>query len=83
MTCVSIGLLVNKKPVVGVIYAPCFNELYVAVSGKGSYLNGKRLQVSAAKAIKEAIIVCVATDIVFSVSQTSIISSHHHSIIGE
>lgn len=34
MTCVSIGFCVNKKPVMGVIYAPITDEWYLAVIGK-------------------------------------------------
>mmetsp|Transcript_25665 Transcript_25665/g.54834 ORF Transcript_25665/g.54834 Transcript_25665/m.54834 type:complete len:360 (+) Transcript_25665:86-1165(+) len=41
LTCVSIGYCVDGKPVVGVIYAPGTNELYVAVDGCGAYRNGK------------------------------------------
>ncbi|CAM0142486.1 hypothetical protein VKS41_002006 [Umbelopsis sp. WA50703] len=37
--CVSIGLTINKMPVVGVIYNPLLNELYTAAHGQGAYLN--------------------------------------------
>ncbi|CAG8698486.1 4848_t:CDS:2, partial [Ambispora leptoticha] len=36
---ISIGLAINKEPVVGVIYNPFMNELYTAIKGKGAYLN--------------------------------------------
>ncbi|KAI8342121.1 inositol monophosphatase [Chlamydoabsidia padenii] len=36
---VSIGLTINKVPVVGVVYNPLLNELYSAAQGLGSYLN--------------------------------------------
>jgi fructose-1,6-bisphosphatase/inositol monophosphatase family enzyme len=45
LTCVSIGLCVNKKPVIGVVYAPMTNELYMAVRGHGAYRNGVKLRV--------------------------------------
>ena len=36
--CVSLGLAVDKKPVVGVIYNPFTKALYTGIKGKGSYL---------------------------------------------
>ncbi|OZJ05128.1 hypothetical protein BZG36_01363 [Bifiguratus adelaidae] len=36
---VSIGLTVNKVPVVGVVYNPLLNELYTAAKGHGAFLN--------------------------------------------
>jgi fructose-1,6-bisphosphatase/inositol monophosphatase family enzyme len=43
MTCVSIGFCVDKKPVLGVVYAPMTNELYMAVKDHGAYRNGVQL----------------------------------------
>lgn len=43
---VSIGLQYKGESIVGVVYAPYFNELYTAVRGQGAYLNGSRLCVS-------------------------------------
>lgn len=40
LTCVSIGLTVGKKPVMGVVYAPMTKELYMAVRGHGAFRNG-------------------------------------------
>ena len=57
LTCVSIGLVVNKVPVLGVVYAPCYEELYVAVRGQGAYLNNVPLRVSQTTRIQDAIIV--------------------------
>ena len=36
--CVSLGLAVDKKPVVGVVYNPYTKALYTGIKGKGSYL---------------------------------------------
>ncbi|SMY22677.1 unnamed protein product [Zymoseptoria tritici ST99CH_1A5] len=36
--CVSLGLVIEKKPVVGVIYNPFTNALYTGIKGKGSYV---------------------------------------------
>jgi len=44
--CISIGLEYNKKMVLGAIYNPFINELFVAERGQGATLNGKRISVS-------------------------------------
>ena len=41
--CICVGLCVNKKPVLGVVYNPIYNEFYWGIEGKGSYLNDKKL----------------------------------------
>lgn len=61
LTCVSIGLTVNKVPVLGVVYAPWYEEFYVAVAGQGAYLNKTRLRVSSVTSIQDAIIVRIFT----------------------
>jgi myo-inositol-1(or 4)-monophosphatase len=43
---VSIGLLKDGKPLLGVIYLPESDELLQAVKGGGAFLNGRRLRVS-------------------------------------
>lgn len=43
---VSIGLQYQGKTVLGVVYAPYFDELYTAVKGQGAFMNGKKLQVA-------------------------------------
>lgn len=60
LTCVSIGLCVNKKPVLGVVYAPMTKELYIGVRGYGAYRNGIKLAHSSGskKSLTEAI-VCI------------------------
>ncbi|KAI9327423.1 hypothetical protein DFJ73DRAFT_612113, partial [Zopfochytrium polystomum] len=40
---VSIALLVEKEPIVGVVYNPILDELYHAGESLGAYLNGTRL----------------------------------------
>jgi fructose-1,6-bisphosphatase/inositol monophosphatase family enzyme len=37
------ALIKNQKPVISVVFAPAFNELFWAESGKGSFCNGRRL----------------------------------------
>jgi len=46
MVCISIGLLIDNIPFIGVIYNPIFKELYIAVKGRGATLNGEPIQVS-------------------------------------
>ncbi len=42
---VSIGLQYKEETLVGVVYAPYFDELYTAVKGKGAFLNGQAIRV--------------------------------------
>ena len=41
--CISIGLVVKKEPMLGIIYNPILNEMYWGIKNKGSYLNNKKL----------------------------------------
>ena len=41
--CICVGLCVDKKPVLGVVYNPILNEFYWGIEGKGSYMNDKKL----------------------------------------
>lgn len=53
---VSIGLLENNQPIVGVIYHVESKDLYWAEKGKGAFLNGKRILVSKTKKLKDAVV---------------------------
>ena len=44
--CVSIAVEFDGEPVVGVVYAPYMDELFVAVKGGGATLNGAAIRVS-------------------------------------
>jgi len=46
-TAISVGVYKNKKPYLAVVYNPILDELYTAKIGKGAFLNGKKLKVSA------------------------------------
>jgi len=46
--CVSIALIQHSRILVGVTYQPMTNACYYAEAGKGAYLNGEKLTVSAA-----------------------------------
>lgn len=49
-----IGVLKAGKPHLGVIYYPCFNEMFHAEAGRGAYLNNTKTQVSKVKDLKDA-----------------------------
>lgn len=53
---VSIALAKNNDIVMGVVYNPYTDDIYLAEKGKGSYLNNKRLRVSTKKLFKESIL---------------------------
>lgn len=46
LSAISVGLLKNKKPYIGIIYFPYRDEMYYAKSGEGAYMNGKPIHVS-------------------------------------
>ncbi|MBA3047336.1 inositol monophosphatase [Patescibacteria group bacterium] len=49
---ISIALAFKQEIVLGVIYAPCPDELFIAEKGKGVKLNNKKIKVSKVKAGK-------------------------------
>lgn len=51
---VSIGLEQEGEMVLGVVYYPILDELFVAEKGKGAYLNGKRISVSKTDLLKRS-----------------------------
>jgi myo-inositol-1(or 4)-monophosphatase len=53
--CVSIGLVVNRLPVLGVIDVPYLNETYWAVKGQGAFKNGEPIKVSNANNMKNCL----------------------------
>jgi fructose-1,6-bisphosphatase/inositol monophosphatase family enzyme len=42
--CVSVGLAVEGKPVVGVVYDPTRDEIFTAVAGRGAHLDGQQIR---------------------------------------
>ena len=52
----SVALAYKEEVVLGVIYMPQSDELYVAVKKKGAYVNGRRISVSK-RGVKEATLV--------------------------
>ena len=55
--CTSIAYEVGGEIVCGIVYNPIFEELFFAQKGKGAYLNGERLKVSATGEMKQALLV--------------------------
>lgn len=70
LTCVSIGLAVNREPVLAVVYAPCQREMFLAVKGCGAYINAIPIKVSTAKSISESIVVSL-NDMLFDLYSLS------------
>jgi len=46
LSAISVALLKDAEPYIGVCYNPYANEMFVAQKGKGAYLNGKSIKVS-------------------------------------
>ncbi len=45
-SCISIALMLNRQPVLGIIFQPYTDELFTAVKGCGAFLNGESIHVS-------------------------------------
>lgn len=46
LCCISIGIEYNKEVILGAVYNPYLNELFIAEKGSGATLNDKRISVS-------------------------------------
>ncbi|XP_074592941.1 inositol monophosphatase 1 [Brevipalpus obovatus] len=55
--CISIGLTVNKDIVLGLVYSPFLDKLYVARKGNGAYCNGAPIRVSRCDKLSEALLI--------------------------
>lgn len=56
MISVSIALLEHQIPIIGVVYNPISDELFVAVKGKGATLNGRPLSVSKVDNLEQSLL---------------------------
>lgn len=54
--CLSIGVLLEGKPVIGVVYDPNSDEMFHAVSGGGAFVNDQPMRVSSAAEINEGVL---------------------------
>jgi myo-inositol-1(or 4)-monophosphatase len=52
--CVSIGLEVRGRAILGVVYDPVRDELFLAEEGRGASLNGRKISVSGTKRLSES-----------------------------
>jgi len=55
--CISIGLVVRRESVLGVLYHPATKDMYTCIRGRGAFLNGNRLKVSSVDVIERALVV--------------------------
>lgn len=54
--CVSIGLLHQGEPIIGVVYAPRMLEMFVAVKGQGATLNGRPIETSKIEQLSQSVL---------------------------
>jgi len=63
---ISIGLQCNGETILGAVYAPVFDDLYVAEKGKGATCNGEPISVSTRSELIESVLgtgfACVRAD---------------------
>ena len=55
--CVSIGLVENNVPIVGVIFDPNRNEIFASARGMGATCNGEPIQVSSTSNLTDSLLV--------------------------
>lgn len=53
---VSIALKYMEETLLGVIYVPTLDQMYYAIRGKGSYLNGDKIQVSKKQKLEQCVL---------------------------
>lgn len=46
ISCISVGLSINKQLCLGIIHNPFQDEMFWALKGQGAYLNGKKIHTS-------------------------------------
>ncbi|GAX10155.1 hypothetical protein FisN_3Lh351 [Fistulifera solaris] len=46
MACVTVGMCLKGQPVIGIVFNPFTEELFVAADGFGAFLNGEKIRVS-------------------------------------
>jgi myo-inositol-1(or 4)-monophosphatase len=54
--CVSVGLEKRGEIIVGAVYHPIFEELFIAEKDGGAYLNGRKIQVSQVRSLRQALL---------------------------
>ncbi len=57
LTCISVGLAINRRVVLGIVSVPMIGHTYTAIKGKGAFLNGDQpLRSSGVKKLKDAMV---------------------------
>jgi myo-inositol-1(or 4)-monophosphatase len=56
VSCVSVGLVENGRPLLGGVYDPFRDELFLARRGHGARLNGKKISVSKAAKLEDSLL---------------------------
>jgi len=54
--CISVGLFIDKKPNIGIVYNPITDELFSARAGQGAYRNGFRMYASGTKRLCDSLV---------------------------
>lgn len=54
--CVSIALVEESQPLLGVVYHPMMDECFIARRGSGAFCNGQRLAVSTIPSVAESLL---------------------------
>jgi len=54
--CISVALVKNNVPLLGVIYDPLSEELFSAVQGKGATLNGQKIEVAQNRQLNKSLL---------------------------
>ncbi|XP_005097043.1 inositol monophosphatase 2 [Aplysia californica] len=51
----SLGVTINKKPVIGIVYAPVKEEMFTARLGQGAFCNDQRLKANSITELKKSL----------------------------
>jgi len=54
---VSIAFVIDKQPVVGIVFNPVAQDLFTAIKGQGATHNGQRIRVSQTRELSESVLV--------------------------
>jgi len=54
---ISIAYSEHNKPVLGIVLSPMTDELFIAIKGRGAFLNGRPIRVSEVKTVSESLLV--------------------------
>lgn len=77
---VSIALLYQGEPIVGVVHDPLLNECFYGVKDKGAFLNGQSINVSSCQSLHQAMVV---TGFSTSVTKNSVEAKRFLEMLGK